>query len=96
MSKEAEMKDLKCPICGRTEGQTRKGYNRSGTQRCYCKHCNKKYTNNPKDKAYSQEKREEAMKLYLSGTSGRKVGNILGMIKANAVRWLKKSDSDKG
>ena len=29
------------------------------------------------------------MKMYYSGLSGRGVGNILGMNKANVYRWVK-------
>lgn len=73
------------------EGQKFAGYNRSGTQRCECKNCGKKYTLNPKCNAYPEEVRKNAIKIYYSGVSGRGVGNILGMSKSNVVRWIKKN-----
>ena len=83
--------EKQCPACGTMEKQILQGLNRSGTQRCLCKECGKKYTLNPKSNAYPEEVRQTAIKIYYSGVSGRGVGNILGMSKANAVRWIKKN-----
>ena len=44
-----------------------------------------------KDRAYSEEMRERAIKTYYSGVSGRGVGKIFGMSKANVYNWIKKS-----
>jgi len=81
----------KCPKCGRIENQINKGYNRSGTQRCMCKECGTAYTNNPKSREYTEEERKLAMKMYYSGVSGRGVGKIMGMNKANVYNWIKKN-----
>ena len=67
------------------------GYNRSGTQRCLCGVCNYKYTLNPKSKTYSDEIRLLAIKEHLSGLSGRRIGAIHGMSKANVYNWIKKN-----
>jgi transposase-like protein len=80
-----------CPKCGRTEKQQKKGYNRSGTQRCICKECNITYTINPKRHEYSEETKELALKAYYSGASGRGVGRLLHMSKANVYNWIKKT-----
>ena len=81
----------RCPKCGKIENQVRAGYNRSGTQRCKCKDCGIMYTINPKKHAYSEEERELAIKIFYSGASGRGVGKILGMSKANVYNWIKKT-----
>lgn len=83
-----------CPNCGSIENQVKHGYNRSGTQRCKCKECNKMYTLDPKTKAYSEEVRQSAIKTYYSGVSGRGVGKLLGMSKANVYNWIKKTVRD--
>ena len=80
----------KCPLCGDEKKQVKMGYNRSGTQRCKCKECGKTYTINPKKRAYPEETRQLAIKMYYSGVSGRGVGKVLGMDKANVYRWIKK------
>jgi len=81
----------KCSICGRIEGQVKNGSNRSGTQRIVCRHCKKSYTLEPKRHAYSEETREMALKIYYAGASGRGVGKVLGMSKANVYSWIKKT-----
>lgn len=79
-----------CSNCKKQENQVKIGYNRSGTQRCRCKECGTRYTLNPKKHEYSDETKEFAMKMYYSGVSGRGVGKILGMNKANVYNWIKK------
>ena len=37
--------------------------------------------------------KEQAIKVFYSGESGRSVGKIFGMSKANVYRWLKKTES---
>ena len=93
MEKREEQAQKQCPVCGSKENQINAGFNRSGTQRCLCKNCDKKYTLNPKSIAYPEEVREAAIKMYYSGISGRGVGKILGMNKSNAVNWIKKNGS---
>jgi transposase-like protein len=84
----------RCPKCGRIENQRNAGYNKSGTQRCICNFCNYKYTLNPKAREYSEEVKQTAIKIYYSGVSGRGVGKVLHMSKANVYNWLKKSGED--
>ena len=81
----------KCPTCGQTEGQVRNGRNRSGTQRIVCRHCKKSYTLEPKRNAYGEETISLALKIYYAGASGRGVGKVLGMSKANVYNWIKKT-----
>jgi len=71
-----------------------KGLNRSGTQRYKCKDCSVAYTIDPKQREYSEETKTLAMKMYYSGVSGRGVGKVLGMSKANVYNWIKKSQSN--
>jgi len=85
--------EKRCPKCGKVENQIKVGRNRSGTQRCKCKECNITYTIDPKKREYSEETRTLALKIYYSGVSGRGVGKILGMNKANVYNWIKKNGS---
>jgi len=80
---------IKCPEC---KGLTvNNGKNRSGTQRMSCTECGKRFTPNPKEKGYPQEMRDQAIKMHYAGSSGRQVGKILGMSKANVYIWAKKN-----
>lgn len=90
MEKLIKEEKRKCPSCGQIEKQVKRGYNRSGTQRCMCKECGITYTINPKKRAYPEETRQLAIKMYYSGVSGRGVGKVLGMNKANVYNWIKK------
>ena len=81
----------RCPKCGKITNQINKGHNRSGTQRCMCKECGVVYTKEPKKREYPEETKLLAMKMYYSGVSGRGVGKVLGMSKANVYNWIKKN-----
>jgi transposase-like protein len=91
MRKQTVDEARRCPKCGKIENQVKRGYNRSGTQRCECRECGAWYTINPKTKAYPEEIRQDAIKTYYSGVSGRGVGALFGMGKENVVRWIKKT-----
>jgi len=78
-----------CPYCGATERQQSKGKTKAGSRRFRCKYCNREYTPNPKRWVYTEEERNQALRLLLLGNSGRAVGKALGMSKANAYRWAK-------
>ena len=80
-----------CPKCKSQDGQMKNGLNRSGTQQIICRHCKKTYTLEPKRHAYDEETRKLALKIYYAGTSGRGVGKVLGMSKANVYNWIKKT-----
>lgn len=84
-----------CPVCGKAENQVSAGKNRSGTQRCFCKNCQKYYTLNPKNREYPEEIRRQAIKAYYAGTSGREVGKMFGFSKSNVYNWIKKNDSNR-
>ena len=82
----------RCPHCGGTENITAYGTNHSGTKRFKCRDRGKVYTDKPKNRAYSESKRREAIKAYYSGMSGRAVGKLFGMSKANVYNWIKKTE----
>jgi transposase-like protein len=91
MREAKKVEGRSCPKCGSLTDQVNHGYNRSGTQRCKCNNCGKVYTHNPKNRAYSSEIRQAAMRTYYSGVSGRGVGKVFGMSKANVLNWIKKT-----
>jgi transposase-like protein len=92
MRKQTIDENRNCPKCGRTENQVNAGKNRSGTQRCICKYCEYKYTQGGKKREYSEETRQQAIKTFYSGVSGRGVGKLMRMSKANVYNWIKKTE----
>ena len=91
MRKAKEVPGRTCPACKSEENQINFGQNRSGSQRSRCKNCGKTYTPEANTKAYPKELREQAIKTYYAGVSGRGVGKIFGMSKANVYNWIKKT-----
>jgi transposase-like protein/IS1 family transposase len=81
----------KCPRCGEEKGQHKHGMTPYGTQRIRCWSCKKQYTVNPKIRGCSEEVQHKAMQLMVDGMSGRAIGRQLGMSKANAYNWAKKT-----
>ena len=56
-----------------------------------CKDCGIYYTPKAKKREYSEEIRTQAIKTFYSGASGRGVGKIFGMSKANVYNWIQKT-----
>ena len=77
----------KCPKCGRSDRQNRKGFTSAGSQRYFCNACKYKYNPSPKKWVYTSDERKQAMRLLLLGNSGRAVGKALNMSKSNVYRW---------
>ena len=59
-----------------------------------CKECGVVYTLDPKKREYPEETKQLALKIYYAGASGRGVGKVLGMSKANVYNWIKKNGAD--
>jgi len=88
-----QIEGRKCPNCKKTEDQILSGKTAAGSQRCFCKACKKNYTLDPKTREIPDERKLEAIKVYMGGVSARKVGQIFGFSKANVLNWLKKTPS---
>ena len=86
-----DKEERQCPYCGGKEKQYKIGKTKAGSQRYRCVSCEREYTPNPKKWKYSEEEKEQALKLLLLGNSGRGVGKALKMSKANAYRWAKEA-----
>lgn len=83
-------KEVICPKCGSTERQRKNGHRTDGTQIYKCNSCNRYYTIAP-PKRYTEEIKQQALRAYYSGMSGRAVGKMFGMSKANVYNWIKKN-----
>ena len=66
------------------------GKPKAGTQKYKCKVYGKYYTAEGKKRGYSEESKNQAIKLYLEGNSGRAVGRILGIGKNMCLYWIRK------
>jgi len=80
-------KDWACPRCNGAAGQWKVGLTRAGSQRYKCSACDKRYTPDRKEWAYTEEERKDALRLMSLGMSGRKVGAYKKMHHGNIYRW---------
>lgn len=80
---------LCCPACAATTRQTRAGFNRCGTQRRHCQHCRRYYTLQPKQKGYSLEVRQAALRMYVDGINLRRTARLVGVAPQTVVNWVK-------
>lgn len=81
---------MKCERCQNEDKQIKAGKTAARSQKYKCKVCGKVYTPNPKERNYSEEIIQQAIKLYAEGNSGRQVGRILGIGKNMCIYWIKK------
>ena len=63
--------------CGETTLQDRAGTNPTGIARRECQHCERTYTPVPKRHCFPLELRRQALKLYVDGTSLRRIARHL-------------------
>lgn len=66
----------------------RYGYNRTGTQRYQCTHCERIFTPQPKAAGLPAATRQEAVKLYLTGMSLRKIAKHLQVHHQSVANWV--------
>jgi transposase len=77
---------MECKYCQGTNCR-KNGYT-GGFQRYNCKDCNRNWTLG-KGRAYSAEKRFEALKRYLEGLGFRSTGRILGVSNVTVLKWIR-------
>jgi transposase-like protein len=80
---------MKCPSCQETDRQIKDGFTNAGSQRYRCKHCECRYTPEPKEQGYSEEVRLQAIRLYLEGISQRGIERVLGVSYQSVGNWVR-------
>lgn len=82
------MSEIRCPHCGRVDGQLKVGRNTSGSQRYLCKSCRRKYTPAPQPIGYAAEVRQQAVRMYVDGVNFRRIGRLLGVTHQSVANWV--------
>jgi transposase-like protein len=85
------MKHLPCPSCDRDEFGIKSGLNRTGSQRSRCQACRRYFTPEPKPEGYAMTLRQQALQLYLEGTSLRAIGRLLGVHHQSVSNWVRQA-----
>lgn len=78
-----------CPYWQATSGQVKIGFNRSGSQRYWCKGCGHKYTPEATEHGYAESVRQEALRLYVDGLNQRRIARILKVSHPTVANWIK-------
>ncbi len=78
---------MKCTHC-ESEKTVKAGLNPSGSQRYYCKACQRHCTPAPKPMGYSAEVREQAVKMVVDGANFRRTGRYLKVNHQSVVNWF--------
>ncbi len=81
---------MKCKACNDETNQIKAGKTKGGSQKYKCKICGKYYTAESKKRCHSEETKNQAIKLYWEGNSGRADGRILGIGKNMCLYWIRK------
>jgi len=83
---------MHCPKCGCKES-SKAGFI-GQKQRYQCKSCPCKYTRSTL-KGKGPEIQQAAQKLYLSGVSMRRIGQILGVSTVAVLKWIRKIPTEQ-
>lgn len=76
-----------CPRC-ESPATVKAGRNHSGTPRYQCHACRHYFTPHPKEQGHGVALHEQAVRLYLEGTSLRGTGRILGVVHQSVANWV--------
>ena len=77
-----------CPHCQQPERVIKAGFNPGGSQRYRCRTCQRYFTPQPDPRGYDLALHQQALKLYLEGTSFRAIGRLLGVNHQTAANWI--------
>jgi len=77
-----------CPYCQASDKQVKVGRTEAGSQRFKCKHCQRKYTPDPKPAGYSDAVRQQAVRWYVDGMNFRRIARHLGVHHQTVINWV--------
>jgi transposase-like protein len=80
---------IKCRHCG-SEDIKKDGKSPNGKQRYHCKACGRA-SREKTDDGYSEERKEEILKVYQKRSSRRGSARTFGIARNTLASWLKKS-----
>ena len=80
---------MKCPKCQREIKQHKEGRTTAGSQRYRCYICKHTYTPIKKERGYSDELRQQALRMYVDGMNLRRIGRHLGIHHQTVANWVK-------
>ena len=85
--------DLRCPHCG-SNRMPKDGHSR-GKQTYQCGDCHYRHTPEGNRHYYSAAVKEQAIAMYLEGSSLAAIGRVLDVKLGTVFQWVKKSASGR-
>jgi transposase-like protein len=83
-----KLKEQECPYCGKSQRVIKSGLNPTGSQRYKCRACVRYFTPQPKPMGYEQERRAQAIQMYLEGMSLRAIGRTVHVHHQSVANWI--------
>ncbi len=77
-----------CPQCQQSRYQVKDGLTGAGSQRVRCRACGHRYTPHPKPQGYPDDRRTQALKLYVDGINFRRIARHLGVHHQTVINWV--------
>ncbi len=84
---------ISCPVCLDTASIIRRGFNRCGTQRLFCKVCQKRFTPHPVSRTLSEEKQELIENALAERVSQRGIARTF-KVSRDTIRALRKKSQN--
>lgn len=81
---------MKCKHCG-SEDSVKDGKNPSGSEKYFCKTCQRNFTPQPNRNGYSADTQQAAVQMYVDGVNYRRIGRILGVAHGSVVNWVREA-----
>ena len=81
---------MECKVCNDETNQIKAGKQRIEPKSTNAKYADKYYIKEIKKRVHSEETKNQAIKLYLEGNSGRAVARILVIGKNMCLYWIRK------
>jgi transposase-like protein len=84
---------MNCKHCN-SDKTVKDGKNPSGSEKYYCKACQRNFTPQPNLNGYSHEKKQETVKTYIDGTNYRRTGRLMKVSHQSVVNWVTEAAQD--
>ena len=80
-----------CPDCG--SDQICKDGRRQGRQNYVCKHCHRRFLESCHRRGYSDEVKQQCLKMYLNGLGIRAIGRVMDISHVTILNWIKSASA---
>ncbi len=80
---------MQCPHC--SSSQIRRNGHRHGKQNYLCRNCGRQFIEFYSPKGYSDETKEQCLKMYVDGMGFREIERVSGVHHTTVIQWLKQT-----